>query len=142
MSVELRANTGLPAWRHLVTQAGADAWTRMLDDPNPIHRDARAVAALGLGDRPINPGPANLAYFYNMLEWCFPAGETRTLAARLLGNVYVGDVAEVTGAIVGVEPCGDDVLVRCALELRGGAGAAPAVVASAEVIVPRGGPRT
>jgi acyl dehydratase len=108
----------------------------MLADPNPIHRDAQVVAALGLGDRPINPGPANLAYLYEMLRACFPGAETRSLRARLTGNVYVGDEVEVTGTIVAAERVDAGTLVRCALTLRGAEHAPPAAVATAEVLVP------
>lgn len=69
----------------------------VLNDPNPIHLDAEAVKAAGLGDRVINQGPANLAYVFNMLE---EAGlEVTSLEARFTGNVRGGDMIEAQGAV-------------------------------------------
>jgi len=47
----------------------------ILRDPNPLHWDRDAVAALplGLGKRTINQGPLGLSYMVNMLhEWTGP----------------------------------------------------------------------
>jgi acyl dehydratase len=45
----------------------------ILRDPNPVHWDRKAVAALGFGDHTINQGPLGLSYMINMLhEWAGP----------------------------------------------------------------------
>ena len=45
----------------------------ILRDPNPVHWDRSAVAALGFGERTINQGPLGLSYMLNMLmEWAGP----------------------------------------------------------------------
>lgn len=137
MSAAPQPGQRLAPWRHLVQQAHALAWTRVLADPNPIHYDAAEVARLGLGARPINQGPANIAYFYNMLAACFPEGETTVLTARMTGNVFVGDTVEVAGEVRAVVPAATGCVVHCALTLTTGEAAAPAALASAEVRLPR-----
>ena len=39
----------------------------LLRDPNPIHWDVGSVRELGMGDRPVNQGPNNMAYLGGML---------------------------------------------------------------------------
>lgn len=64
----------------------------LLQDPNPIHWDASAVRALGMGDSPINQGPSNLAYVVHMLAaWADGPDRVRRLHVRFLGNVFAGD---------------------------------------------------
>jgi 3-hydroxybutyryl-CoA dehydratase len=79
------------------------AWAGFLADPNPIHLDPEAVRKLGLGDRVINQGPANLAYVMNMLMAAFPGGTIETVAARFLDNVYAGDRVQAGGRVTTVE---------------------------------------
>ena len=66
-------------------------WSVFLADPNPIHLDPGEVQALGLGDRPINQGPANLAYVVNLLAANFPDMRIDKLDFRFNGNVFAGD---------------------------------------------------
>ena len=136
MTKRLRAGPKLTRWRQVVTEQGAREWVHMINDPNPIHYDAKAVANLGLGDRPINPGPANIAYFYNMLSSCFPKAMARSVKVRLTGTIYIGDVVEVTGSIVSVHTSHRESLVRCNLALRGGNPSKIAAVATADVVLP------
>jgi len=91
------------SWRFgPIDPAAMRTLAEVLHDPNPIHLDARAVKAAGLGDRVINQGPANLAYVFNMLEH---AGlEAVSLEARFTGNVRSGDDVEALGALEG-ESC-------------------------------------
>ena len=61
----------------------------LLHDPNPIHFDVAAVRALGLGDRPVNQGPSNMAYVVSMLARSAGGPERiRRLRVRFLGNVF------------------------------------------------------
>ena len=39
----------------------------LIQDPNPIHWDVDSVKRLGLGTKPINQGPNNMAYVVNAL---------------------------------------------------------------------------
>lgn len=76
----------------------------LLDDPNRIHWDVANVRALGLGDRPVNQGPANVGYIVNMLlAWTGDPGAIHRVAVRFHGNVLAGDVVEATGVVTHVE---------------------------------------
>lgn len=66
-------------------------WAVFLADPNPIHLDAAAVRAKGLGDRVINQGPINVAYMMNALLQAFPGGRIESMTSRFLDNVYGGE---------------------------------------------------
>jgi len=74
-------------------------WAGFLRDPNPIHLDAQAVRAKGLGNKVINQGPANLAYLITMLQRAFPRAVLETLEVRYGGMVYGGDAVEATGTV-------------------------------------------
>jgi acyl dehydratase len=75
----------------------------LLHDPNPIHFDVESVRALGMGDRPVNQGPTNMAYVVNMLvAWAGDPGAVRGLKVRFLGNVFGGDTVTARGVVTGV----------------------------------------
>jgi len=78
-------------------------WAVFLADSNPIHLDAEAVRARGLGDRVINQGPINVAYIMNFLMLAFPGGRIETMTTRFLDNVYGGERIVVSGSIETVE---------------------------------------
>lgn len=76
----------------------------LLEDPNPIHWDTRAVAELGLGAEPVNQGPLNMGYIQSMLaQWAGGRDRIREFRARFLGNVFGGQTvragAEVTAVV-------------------------------------------
>lgn len=104
-----------------------------MDDPNAIHFDAALVSRLGLGERPINQGPANLAYLYNMLADSFPGCEVTSLTARMIGSVFVGDTIFVSGRVTHVAREALGCSVTCEVALRTASVADPAVVATAIV---------
>lgn len=83
-----------------VSPAAMREWAVFLADPNPIHLDLEAVKALGLGDRVINQGPANLAYIANLLAMNFPDMRIEKLDCRFTGNVYAGDRCIAGGHIL------------------------------------------
>jgi 3-hydroxybutyryl-CoA dehydratase len=124
----------LRAWRHSIVAEHARLWSEALHDPNRVHFDADFVAKLGLGDRPINQGPANIAYLYNMLAACFPGRNVVVLDARMTGMVRIGDTIEVTGNVIAVEPSAKGSVVRCQLLLSVCPDASPAVLATADVL--------
>jgi 3-hydroxybutyryl-CoA dehydratase len=97
---------------------------QVLGDPNPIHLDRDAVAALGLGDRLINQGPANFAYIVNMLRDAAPAAEIRNLSVRLLSNVFEGERVEAAGEVVSVDGDAKERRVSCRVWLDGESGRA------------------
>ena len=91
---------------HRVVTINAETMRMMsilLDDPNPIHRDPDAVRELGLGDRIINQGPANLAYIMDMLRMNFPQGRLSMLRSRLMANVFEGDAVIAGGQVQSVD---------------------------------------
>ena len=111
------------------------ALAQVLRDPNPIHLDPNAVAKLGLGDRVINQGPANLAYIVNMLNTALPGARLEQLDARFLANVFGGDAVEASARVTAVETVPGGTRVRCEASLvvpeRG-----PTVTALAVLLVP------
>ncbi|CND74828.1 MaoC-like dehydratase [Mycobacterium tuberculosis] len=75
----------------------------LLSDANPIHWDVEAVRAAGLGDRPINQGPTNMAYVMDMLSsWAGGPDRLRRIRLRFTGNVFAGDHVRATGTVTGV----------------------------------------
>jgi len=123
----------LTPWRHEVLAAHAVLWSKLLADPNPIHLDVEAVKQLGVGVRPVNQGPANIAYVYNMLAENLPEARVVTLEARLVGTIWVGDIIEVTGRITAVDRDPTGIQARCALMVRAIPDGLPAVLAEAEL---------
>lgn len=99
----------------------------VLADPNPIHLDAEAVKAAGLGERQINQGPSNLAYVLNMLAEAAPGAEIAELDIRFTANVFAGDAVEATGEVGEID---GDGRATCAVRLVKADGA-PAIVGTA-----------
>ena len=103
-------------------------WAVFLADPNPIHLDAAAVQAKGLGARVINQGPINVAYMINCLLRAFPDGQISSMTSRFLDNVYGGERIVARGRVERIEGG----RITCALTLeseeRGTVNSAVAVV--------------
>lgn len=92
-------------------------WSEFLADPNPIHLDPAATAAMGLGHRVISQGPANLAYVINLLMANFPGKKIDSIATQFSDNVFAGDIATAAGRVLSVD---DDILTCEAwLEIEG-----------------------
>lgn len=103
----------------------------ILDDPTPIHYDAGAVRALGLGDAPVNQGPMNIGYLVELL--CRRAGgaaAVRRVRVRLLDNVFAGDRVECTARVVAIDNDSGEV----ALELAASASGRPVLTGEATVV--------
>ncbi|GAA4896037.1 MaoC family dehydratase [Actinomycetospora straminea] len=64
----------------------------LLRDPNPIHLDPDAAAAVGLGHACVNQGPANLAYALTHVTARRPDAVLTGFAARFRATVVAGDV--------------------------------------------------
>lgn len=110
----IEVGSDLPVWRiESVCSEAIRTLAAVLRDPNPIHLDPGVVQALGLGDRVINQGPANLGYVLNMLQAAWPAVRIETMEARFTGNVFAGDAVEAGGRVTSVEAMGDGWRLGC-----------------------------
>ena len=90
----------------------------ILADPNPIHWDVESVKRLGMGDRPINQGPSNMAYVMNMLAaWSGGHHNLRTIRVRFAGNVLGDDHLVARGSVTGVRTVDGRTLADCDVEL-------------------------
>jgi len=102
-TVDTQVGTEIPP---LVIEVSAEPMktvAALLQDSNPIHFDAEAVQALGMGTRVVNQGPNNMAYVVNMLSaWAGGPGRVRGLRVRFLGNVFAGDRITARGTVTGV----------------------------------------
>lgn len=96
-------------------------WADVLRDPNPIHLDRSAVAAMGLGTMLINQGPANLAYLLNAVLEAYPGAVVERFSSRFVGNVLEGDMVVVSGTVTEIEPTlgGARVTIAMVLQVEG-----------------------
>lgn len=86
----------------------------ILRDPNPIHFDLDAVAAAGLGDRPVNQGGSTMAYVMNMLsDWAGSRSAIRRITCSFRANVCAGDDVQVGGTITEVHETSEGAVVEC-----------------------------
>lgn len=111
-------------------------WAEILRDPNPIHLDVEAVRAMGLGNRRINQGPANLAYLINGVFQTFPCAKMEQITNRFVGNVVEDDLLVVSGAVTQVETVAEGVRVTCDMTLAVD-GRGPAIAGSVRFLLPR-----
>lgn len=104
----------LPVWRiESVSSEAINTLAAILRDPNPIHLDAEVVKELGLGDRVINQGPANLGYVLNMLQAALPGLRISRMEARFTGNVFAGDTVVAGGRVTSVQATGSGWCMDC-----------------------------
>ena len=90
----------------------------LIQDPNPIHWDVESVKRLGLGSKPINQGPNNMAYVVNALvSWVGSIEQFKKLKIRFLGNVYAGDRLTVVGSITDIDQVEGESLATCEVQL-------------------------
>jgi acyl dehydratase len=107
----------------------------ILRDPNPVHWDRDAVAALGFGRRTINQGPLGLSYMINMLHaWAGP-GSIRRLVMTFPLPVLDGDRIVARGVVTGVREEGVTRLADCDIWLER-EGSEPPLKGTATVAVP------
>ena len=98
----VQAGDSIPPWvMESVSAERMRTMAALLRDPNPLHWDRAAVAALplGLGPRTINQGPLGLSYLINMLHaWAGPAS-IRRIVMRFPNVVLDGDRVIARGRI-------------------------------------------
>jgi acyl dehydratase len=113
--VDIEPGAAVPPWRVPAVDAEKmKLMAALLRDPNPIHFDADAVRALGLGDRPINQGPTSMAYVANMLvAWVGDPRAVRRLTVRFLANVLAGEAVTAGGRVTGVREEAGERLADC-----------------------------
>ncbi|WP_214405256.1 MaoC family dehydratase [Pseudonocardia lacus] len=110
----MRAGDALPPLTVTVEPAALRTMAALLRDPNPIHLDPAASAALGFGRRLVVQGPITLGYVQTMLV-AFAGGADRVLGtrARFVGAVYAGERVVAGGQVTEVRADG----VECAVWL-------------------------
>lgn len=92
-------------------------WSGFLADPNPIHLDPAAVAAIGLGNQVISQGPLNLAIVMNLLTSSLGKARIEQMESRFVGNVFAAEPLIAQGRISAVE--NDRVTCEVTLEAEG-----------------------
>ena len=127
----MQPGASLPSQFHVVSAPPMKILAKILRDPNPIHLDASAVAAAGLGDKVINQGPANVAYIISMAQAALPNHRLAKLESRYLANVRDGDHVEAGGTVTASNP--DEIICETWLRVEGGVTAATATL----TLVPR-----
>lgn len=92
----------------------------ILRDPNPLHWDRDAVAALplGLGRRTINQGPLGLGYLVNMLQAWAGAGCIRRIRMTFPQVVLDGEEVVARGRISALREERGEKLADCDIWLE------------------------
>jgi acyl dehydratase len=121
MSAAMRVGSDIPAFTvDAVDLEHMKAISSIMRDPNPIHWSADEVRRRGLGDRPVNQGPANIAYVMNMLTaFAGDATAIRRLRLRCQGVVFAGERVVARGVVTSIDGAGGGRLVDCAVWLEG-----------------------
>ena len=111
----------IPEW--VMEEVSAERMRTMaalLRDPNPLHWDRDAVAALplALGRRTINQGPLGLSYMVNMLHaWAGP-GCIRRMVTRFPQVVLDGERVVARGSIQSLRSVDGELLADCEVRLE------------------------
>ena len=107
MGRELRTGDEMPARRFVIDDWRLKVFSLLMRDPNPIHFDAAAVAALGRGDRPVAQGTLTVAYLIDALvEWLGgddAVGRIARVSCRFSGSAYAGDTVHAGGRVAAVD---------------------------------------
>lgn len=125
--MSVQAGDEIPGWTmESVDREKMKTMAMLLKDSNLIHTDAAVVAALGLGDRPVNQGPSNLAYALNMLaQWAGGFEGIVDVNVRFLANVFSEDSVTAHGRVLSVDrgdAGGGTQLAECEIRVEGPAG--------------------
>ncbi len=109
----------------------------ILRDPNPVHWDRKAVAALpfGIGERTINQGPLGLSYMLNMLmDWAGPTS-VRRVTVSFPKVVLDGDHVTAGGRVTAIREEDGVRLADCDIWLAR-EGESPSLEGTATVALP------
>lgn len=111
----------IPEWdMPSVSAARMRTMAAILRDPNPLHWDRQAVAALplNLGERTINQGPLGLSYILNMLHaWAGPTAVKR-LVMRFPQVVLDGEHVTARGTVTAITQTDHGRIAHCAVQLE------------------------
>ena len=110
----------LENWSFTVTQENMNLWAEILEDPNPIHLDVNSVKLLGLGEKTINQGHANIAYIINAINHNFPDSEIIKLNNKMTDSILEGDKITVSGQINNIIEESNKLIINCKLQLNVG----------------------
>ena len=103
--MNVQVGDSIPEWvMESVRSERMRTMAAILRDPNPVHWDRKAVAALpfGLGERTINQGPLGLSYMLNMLmDWAGPTS-VRRITMRFPNVVLDGDRMVANGTVTAI----------------------------------------
>ena len=110
----------LENWSLSVLQENMNLWAEILDDPNPIHLDVNSVKSIGLGEKTINQGHANIAYIINAIDQNFPDSEIIKLNNKMTDSIVEGDQVNVSGYIENISTKNDSIIITCRLKLNVG----------------------
>ena len=109
-------------------------WAEILDDPNPIHLDENSVKLLGLGEKTINQGHANIAYIINAINYNFPESEIIKLNNKMTDSIVEGDKITVSGHIENIVEKNKKIIITCQLQLNVGKEKV-SVVSEADILI-------
>ena len=124
----------LENWSFTVTQENMNLWAEILDDPNPIHLDVNSVKSLGLGEKTINQGHANIAYIINAINYNFPDSEIIKLNNNMTDSILEGDKITVSGQIDNIIEESNKLIINCQLQLNVGQEKV-SVVSEADILI-------
>lgn len=97
---QVAVGTQVPVLELTVDPERMKVMAALLADPNPIHFDSRALASLGMDERPVNQGPLNMGYLQTMLaRWAGGRDRLLTFRVRFRGNVLAGDRVRARGVV-------------------------------------------
>ncbi|WP_336713864.1 MaoC family dehydratase [Arthrobacter sp. USHLN218] len=123
--MNIAVGTSLPVHEVQVDVRPMKTMAALLGDPNPIHWDTDAVAALGMGDRPVNQGPLNMGYLMTMLAgWAGGRDRILDFQVRFLGNVLAGDRVQAEGTVTGLRVTEAGRVAECEIALKVSGGTA------------------
>ena len=116
-----QAGDTIPEW--IMEEVSAERMRTMaaiLRDPNPLHwnRDAVAALPLELGRRTINQGPLGLGYIVNMLHQWSGEGCLRRLVMRFPQAVLDGETVTARGTINAIRNENGETLADCSVWLE------------------------
>ncbi len=136
--MNVQAGDSIPEWvMESVRPERMRTMAAILRDPNPVHWDRRAVAALpfGIGERTINQGPLGLSYILNMLmDWAGPTS-VRRIVMRFPQVVLDGDRVIARGTVTAIREENGVRLADCDVSLSR-EGEAPSLAGTATVALP------